>query len=116
MALNEKIRIGIAGYGNLGRGSERAVAKNADMELAGVFTRRSPGDVVAELEGTRVFGWDSLTEHEASIDVMILCGGSKEDLPRQGPELAARFNTVDSFGRGPSGGRRRRRGPVHAAF
>lgn len=95
--MSDKIRIGIAGYGNLGRGVEAAVAKCEDMVLAGVFTRRPPESVTAVDPGTKVFGWDSLADHRDSVDVMLLCGGSKEDLPVQGPELAAQFNTVDSF-------------------
>jgi diaminopimelate dehydrogenase len=90
------VRVGIAGYGNLGRGVQAAVGKNPDMELAGVFTRRDP-DTVAAPPGTRVLGWPTLAAHRDDIDVLILCGGSKTDLPQQGPELAAAFNTVDSF-------------------
>lgn len=95
--MSGQIRIGIAGYGNLGRGTEAAIAQNPDMTLAGVFTRRDPESIAPERPDTRVFGWDTLADHADGIDVMILCGGSKEDLPRQGPELAALFNTVDSF-------------------
>ncbi|MDQ2622623.1 MAG: diaminopimelate dehydrogenase [Actinomycetota bacterium] len=95
--MSEKIRIGIAGYGNLGRGTEAAVAQNLDMTLAGVFTRRDPERISPDRSETEVFGWDTLADHADGIDVMILCGGSKEDLPKQGPELAALFNTVDSF-------------------
>jgi len=95
--MSEKIRIGIAGYGNLGRGAEAAVAASPDMTLAGVFTRRDPATVEPGRPGTPVFGWEALAGHEDRIDVMVLCGGSKEDLPKQGPELAARFSTVDSF-------------------
>ncbi|SDD74480.1 diaminopimelate dehydrogenase [Rhodococcus tukisamuensis] len=95
--MSAQIRIGIAGYGNLGRGVESAVATNPDMTLVGVFTRRDPATVTPQLPGTRVFGWDALAGHEDEVDVLILCGGSKSDLPEQGPELAARFNTVDSF-------------------
>lgn len=95
--MDEQIRIGIVGYGNLGRGTESAIAQNPDMTLAGVFTRRAPESISPNLPETRVFGWDSLAEHVAAIDVMVLCGGSKEDLPQQGPELAALFNTVDSY-------------------
>lgn len=94
---SDRIRIGIAGYGNLGRGTEAAIAKNPDMTLAGVFTRRAPDSVSPAFPETEVFGWDTLADHSDAIDVMILCGGSKEDLPQQGPELAAMFNTVDSF-------------------
>ncbi|WP_182346861.1 diaminopimelate dehydrogenase [Tomitella gaofuii] len=95
--MGEKIRIGIAGYGNLGRGVEAAVARTPDMELVGVFTRRDPAAVTPQAHGTRVYGWDALAQFEDVVDVLILCGGSKEDLPQQGPALAARFTTVDSF-------------------
>ncbi len=95
--MGESIRIGIAGYGNLGRGVEAAVAKNPDMQLIGVFTRRNPAEVATLRAETSVHAMDDLAEHEDRIDVLILCGGSKEDLPQQGPVMAARFNTVDSF-------------------
>ncbi len=95
--MSEKIRIGIAGYGNLGRGVEASIRQNADMELVGVFTRRDPTQVEPAGADTRVLAWETLEEHTDAVDVMILCGGSKSDLPEQGPALAARFNTVDSF-------------------
>ena len=95
--MGESIRIGIAGYGNLGRGVEAAVAKNPDMQLVGVFTRRNPADLATLRAETAVYAMDDLAEYEDRIDVLILCGGSKEDLPQQGPVMAARFNTVDSF-------------------
>ena len=95
--MTAAIRVGIAGYGNLGRGAEAAIAQNPDLELVGVFTRRDPGGISPVLPATRILGWSALDEHVDDVDVLILCGGSKEDLPRQGPELAARFNTVDSF-------------------
>ena len=95
--MGETIRIGIAGYGNLGRGVEAAVEKNADMQLTGIFTRREPTDLVPLHPGTAVYAMSDLAAYEDDIDVLILCGGSKEDLPAQGPVLAARFNTVDSF-------------------
>lgn len=95
--MSAAIRIGIAGYGNLGRGVEAAVAKTSDMELVGVFTRRSPESVAPVDPSTSVYAWSELAGRADDVDVMILCGGSKEDLPVQGPELAARFNTVDSF-------------------
>ncbi|MBN8866320.1 MAG: diaminopimelate dehydrogenase [Solirubrobacterales bacterium] len=91
------MRIAIAGYGNLGRGVEASIRQNPDMAPAGVFTRRDPATVTPAEPGTEVFGWSALAEHADRVDVMILCGGSKEDLPQQGPELAALFNTVDSF-------------------
>ncbi|KAF1685011.1 diaminopimelate dehydrogenase [Pseudoxanthomonas broegbernensis] len=95
--MSGAIRIAIAGYGNLGRGVEAAVGKNPDMSLVGIFTRRSPQDVVPLQPGTPVFGIDALDGRDGDIDVLILCGGSKDDLPVQGPAFAARFNTVDSF-------------------
>jgi diaminopimelate dehydrogenase len=91
------IRIGIAGYGNLGRGVEGAVAQNPDLTLTGVFTRRDPATIRPSRPGTSVHGWDELRGGRDDIDVLILCGGSKEDLPEQGPELAGRYNTVDSY-------------------
>ncbi|MGH3653880.1 diaminopimelate dehydrogenase [Glutamicibacter sp.] len=94
--MTSKIRIGIAGYGNLGRGVQAAIAKNPDMELAGVYTRRDPQALQLAQPAPR-FGIDELEKHAAQIDVLILCGGSKSDLPQQGPKFAALFNTVDSF-------------------
>lgn len=94
-SVNQKIRIGIAGYGNLGRGVEAAIAQNPDMALAGVFTRRDPASV--RTLGAQVHRLDAIDAFAAGIDVLVLCGGSKSDLPDQGPGLAARFNTVDSF-------------------
>ncbi|MFC0582258.1 diaminopimelate dehydrogenase [Micrococcoides hystricis] len=95
--MGAQIRIGIAGYGNLGRGVEAAIQKNPDMELVGVFSRRNPEDVHTAQPATTVYAWNELPEFQDKIDVLILCGGSKSDLPEQGPELAALFNTVDSF-------------------
>lgn len=92
-----KIRIAIAGYGNLGRGVESALAQNADMELVGVFTRREPNAISVMNESTPVHRIDAIEDFTDAIDVLILCGGSKNDLPEQGPTLASRFNTVDSF-------------------
>lgn len=95
--MTNKIRIGIAGYGNLGRGVESAIAQNEDMELIGVFTRRKPEEVTLLDEKVPVYPLDSMVDFKKEIDVMILCGGSKNDLPEQGPRLAAHFTTVDSF-------------------
>ena len=95
--MSSPIRIGIAGYGNLGRGVEAAIAKNPDMTLVGVFTRRPPAQLVPLRPETPVHAMDALPTFTDQIDVLILCGGSKEDLPQQGPALAALFNTVDSF-------------------
>ncbi|MNZ90164.1 Meso-diaminopimelate D-dehydrogenase [compost metagenome] len=91
------IRIGIVGYGNLGRGVEAAIAKNPDLQLMGVYTRRDPGALQTLLAGTPVHAMEQLDSHHGQLDVLILCGGSKDDLPRQSPALAARFNLVDSF-------------------
>lgn len=94
--MGATIRIGIAGYGNLGRGVQAAIAKNPDMELVGVYTRRDPATLSLP-GGASAFHMDELSRHTGDIDVLILCGGSKSDLPEQGPALAALFNTVDSF-------------------
>ena len=91
------IRIGIMGYGNLGRGVECAIAQNPDMELAAVFTRRDPAGIHIMTEGVPVLAADRAAELKDRIDVMILCGGSATDLPCQTPALARWFNVVDSF-------------------
>lgn len=91
------IRVGIAGYGNLGRGVESAIGQNKDMELVGVFSRRNPADVQLLNSDVPVYTMDDIQNFTDAIDVLILCGGSKNDLPEQGPALAALFNTVDSF-------------------
>ena len=91
------IRIGILGYGNLGRGVECAVRQNPDMELAAVFTRRNPQDVTILTESAAVCSVADAADWKDKIDVMILCGGSATDLPVQTPEYASIFNVVDSF-------------------
>ncbi len=91
------IRIGIYGYGNLGKGVEYAIKQNPDMELAAVFTRRSPETVKIDTEGVCVCHIDEAKNMTDKIDVMILCGGSATDLPAQTPELAKLFNVIDSF-------------------
>lgn len=91
------IRIGVVGYGNLGRGVENAVAKNPDMVVAGIYTRRDPAQLKPLFEGTPVFSMADLDSHADRIDVLVLCGGSKDDLPVQSPALAAKFCIVDSF-------------------
>ncbi len=91
------IRIGIFGYGNLGRGVELAVRQNADMELVAVFTRRDPAALKTATSNVPVYHADTVAEFADKIDVMILCGGSATDLPVQTPQLAAMFNVVDSF-------------------
>lgn len=93
----DKIRIGIVGYGNIGRGVERAIARNEDMELKAVFTRRDPASVKIETESAVVSCMDDMLSMKEEIDVMILCGGSATDLPVMGPKIAADFNTIDSF-------------------
>lgn len=92
-----KIRIGIAGYGNLGKGVELAIRQNDDMELAGIFTRRDPSTLQPLTQGVPVFSMNDVKSRENDIDVMIICGGSATDLPEQTPELAKTFNVIDSF-------------------
>ena len=91
------IRIGILGYGNLGKGVECAIKHNPDMKLEAVFTRRDPASLKIQTEGARVFSADSLAQHKDDVDVLILCGGSATDLPVQTPEAVKYFNVVDSF-------------------
>lgn len=91
-----KIRIGIYGYGNLGRGVELAVKQNCDMETVAVFTRRAP-ETVKTLTGVPVYSASELVKMTDKIDVLLLCGGSSTDLPVQTPALAEFFNVVDSF-------------------
>ena len=91
------IRIGILGYGNLGRGVECAIKHNPDMELVGVFTRRAPETVKILTETAKVYSVDDAEKMKDQIDVMILCGGSATDLPEQTPKYAQWFNVVDSF-------------------
>ena len=91
------MRIGIMGYGNLGRAVECAVRQNADMELAAVFTRRSPAEVQILTEGVPVYPLEKADSMEDAIDVMILCGGSATDLPEQTPRFAQRYHVIDSF-------------------
>ena len=93
----EKIRIGIVGYGNIGRGVELSIKRNDDMELKAVFTRRDPASVKIQTEGAEVKHFDDMEAMKDDIDVMILCGGSATDLPVIGPKVAASFNTIDSF-------------------
>lgn len=91
------IRIGILGYGNLGRGVECAVKQNSDMELAAVFTRRDPVQIKIRSAETPVYSIWEITEHQNEIDVLIICGGSATDLPEQTPEYVNYFNVIDSF-------------------
>ena len=91
------IRIGIFGYGNLGRGVEAAIAQNDDMELVAVFTRRDPASLKIRTASAQVLSADSVAEMKDKIDVMIICGGSATDLPVQTPAIASLFNCIDSF-------------------
>ena len=90
------MRIGIYGYGNLGRGVEAATKYHTDAELVGIFTRRAP-ETVKTLLGTPVFSADDILSFKDRIDVLILCGGSATDLPEMTPELTKNFNVIDSF-------------------
>lgn len=90
----EKIRLGIVGYGNLGKGVERAVRNNPDMEIVGVFTRRDPSTLDT---ANKVYKMDVLEEFRGKVDVMILCGGSATDLPKQAKAINRLFHTVDSY-------------------
>ncbi len=91
------IRIGLCGYGNLGRGVEAAIRQNPDMTLSAVFTRRAPETLKIKTEDVPVYSVADVSKHTDEIDVMILCGGSATDLPTQTPAMAELFNVVDSF-------------------
>lgn len=89
-----KIRVGIVGYGNLGKGAELAVSNNLDMELIAIFTRRDPKELDTK---SKVVHISEILDYKDKIDVMVLCGGSLKDLDEQCPMIASHFNTVDSF-------------------
>ncbi len=91
------IKIGILGYGNLGRGVEAAIKKNADMELVSVYTRRDPSSLKINTEGVEVRSAAQLEQGKEDIDVLIICGGSATDLPGMTPKFAALYNVIDSF-------------------
>lgn len=93
----EKIRIGIVGYGNIGRGLELAVKQNPDIELVAIFTRRSPESIKTNTTNVKVVSVEEAESYINDIDVMILCTGSATDLPKQGVQFAKMFNTVDSY-------------------
>ncbi len=95
--MTKKIKVGIVGYGNLGRGAEASIAQQPDMELVAIFSRRGAEGVEPLFEQTKVEHIDEAEKYVDDIDVMILCGGSATDLPEQTPEFAKKFNTVDSF-------------------
>ena len=94
---DKNMKVGILGYGNLGRGIECAIKQNDDMELVAVFTRRDPSTVSVLTEGVNVYSVSDIIAHKDDIDVLILCGGSATDLPEQTPEYAKYFNVIDSF-------------------
>ncbi|MCI7129193.1 MAG: diaminopimelate dehydrogenase [Lachnospiraceae bacterium] len=91
------MRVGILGYGNLGRGVESAIRQNNDMELVCIFTRRDPASIQPATEGVLVYSVDDIEKMQGKIDVLVLCGGSATDLPEQTPEYAKYFNVIDSF-------------------
>lgn len=95
--MMQKIRIGIVGYGNLGKSAEAGIRQNEDMELVGIFTRRNPSSITIATQGVKAYHIDEAKNMTDQIDVMILCGGSMSDLPKQGPEFANYYNTVDGF-------------------
>ena len=92
-----KTRVAILGYGNLGKGAEAAIARNDDLELVAVFTRRDPAALTLRTPGVPVYSVEKAPELRDAIDVLLLCGGSATDLPVQTPEYAGLFNVVDSF-------------------
>ncbi|MGO1468456.1 MAG: diaminopimelate dehydrogenase [Tissierella sp.] len=91
------MRIGILGYGNLGKGVECAIRNNPDMELAGVFTRRNPESIKIQTKGVNVYSADDMIKMKDNIDIMIICCGSATDLPTMTPETAKHFNVIDSY-------------------
>ncbi len=91
------MKIAIYGYGNLGKGVEKAIRQNDDMELFGVFTRRNPDSLKIMTEGVGVYSSDDIEKYKDEIDVLIICGGSATDLPEMTPALAKNFNVIDSF-------------------
>ncbi|MBS4177324.1 diaminopimelate dehydrogenase [Lederbergia citrea] len=95
--MDKKIRIGITGYGNLGKGVEAAIKQNHDLELVAVFSRRDPASVGVKDPNIKVLPISEAENYKNDIDVMILCGGSATDLPEQGPAFATHFNTIDSY-------------------
>ncbi len=94
---NQLMRIGIVGYGNLGRGAEAAIEQCSDMKLVAIFTRREPETIKPNQPNVKVLHISEVEKYVDEIDVMILCGGSAADLPEQGPYFARLYNTVDSF-------------------
>ncbi|HHV12944.1 MAG TPA: diaminopimelate dehydrogenase [Clostridiales bacterium] len=95
--MKNKIKVGIIGYGNLGKSVELGIRQNKDMQLAGIFTRRDPSTLKIITEGVQAYHIDQAKDMTDKIDVMVLCGGSMSDLPEQGPYFASLFNTVDGY-------------------
>ncbi len=95
--MADRIRVGIVGYGNIGKGVELGIRQNPDMVVAGIFTRRDSGKLKTRSPQAAVHPVSSARDYVGDIDVAILCGGSATDLPKQGPVFASTFNTVDSF-------------------
>ena len=94
--MSTSIKVGILGYGNLGKATELSVKANSDMELVAIFTRRNPSDLKSQTN-TQVVSVDEIGNYKDKLDVLVLCGGSATDLPQQTPEFAKSFNVVDSF-------------------
>lgn len=95
--MEKIIKVGILGYGNIGRGVELSVLQNDDMELVAVFTRRAPESIKIATKSAKVLHIDDIYKYKDLIDILILCGGSATDLPEQGPKYVSLFNCVDSF-------------------
>ncbi|WP_010283709.1 diaminopimelate dehydrogenase [Bacillus timonensis] len=95
--MSNKIKLGIVGYGNLGKGAVKAIKQSPDMELVAVFTRRDPESLKLEDANVKAEHISNASDYQGKIDVMLLCGGSATDLPEQTPQFASMFNTVDSF-------------------
>ena len=95
--MTDKIRVAILGYGNLGRGVELALRQNPDMELVAFFTRREPKALITKSPDVPVYSVNNILDHRNEVDVLVICGGSATDLPKQTPEYAKYFNVVDSF-------------------
>src|SRR5699024_1683019 len=93
----KKIKVGIVGYGNLGKGAQLAIRQQSDMELVAIFSRRRPEDFNVLYRDVNVVHMDQIQHYKDKIDVLILCGGSAVDLPEQTPALTKMCNTVDSF-------------------
>lgn len=95
--MTSKIRVGIVGYGNLGKGAVKAINETTDLELVAVFSRRDPETLDINVPGVKALHIDDAKNYQDDIDVMLLCGGSATDLPEQTPHFASMFNTVDSY-------------------